>query len=79
MLGSDSNQCLSCHDGTVAVGDTVAYGQVTMRGSMTSTDVFGKQHAALAPIQPGAPLKDNVDLAASIGGDGHRPPTPPER
>ena len=29
VLGFDSNMCLSCHDGTVAVGATVAYGQVT--------------------------------------------------
>src|SRR5579859_1984268 len=34
VLASDSNMCLSCHDGTVAVGSTVAYGQVTMSGSM---------------------------------------------
>ncbi len=29
MLGSDSNLCLSCHDGTVAVGNTIVSGQVT--------------------------------------------------
>ena len=31
-LGSDSNLCLSCHDGTVAVGDTVLFGQIAMKG-----------------------------------------------
>ena len=56
MLGSVSNQCLSCHDGTVAVGATVAYGQVTTRGSMNSADVFGSNHAIFAPIQPCASL-----------------------
>jgi hypothetical protein len=42
-LGDDSNQCLSCHDGTVAVGNTVVYGQVTTRGSMNTWDVFGSK------------------------------------
>jgi len=36
------------HDGTVGVGNTVAYGQVTMTGSMYTPDVFGKQHADVA-------------------------------
>ena len=49
MLGSDSNQCLSCHDGTVAVGATVAYGQVTTRGSMNTADVFGSNLQSRIP------------------------------
>ncbi len=65
-LGSDSNQCLSCHDGTVAVGDTVAYGQVTMRGSMYPADVFGKNMQPSHPFSLVTPLKDNIDLAASL-------------
>src|ERR1700755_1432313 len=40
-LGYSSNQCLSCHDGTVAVGTTTAYGQVSTHGAMNSIDVFG--------------------------------------
>ena len=54
---TDSNQCLSCHDGTVAVGDTVAYGQVTT----ARIDVLGgrlrQQHAAIASVQPDAALE----------------------
>ena len=40
---SSSNMCLSCHDGTVAVGDTVAYGQVMTVGSMNTVDVFSSK------------------------------------
>lgn len=65
-LGGDSNECLSCHDGTVAVGDTVAYGQVTMQGSMRTEDVFGSNMQPSHPFSLAQPLKDSVDLAASL-------------
>ena len=39
-IGSDSNLCLSCHDGTVAVGNTIVSGQVTTMGQMNATDQF---------------------------------------
>jgi predicted CXXCH cytochrome family protein len=65
-LGDDSNHCLSCHDGTVAVGNTVAYGQVTTRGSMYTPDVFGKNMEPTHPFSLVTPLKDKIDLAASL-------------
>ena len=70
MLGSDSNQCLSCHDGTVAVGATVAYGQVTTRGSMNTPDVFGSNMQSSHPFSLALPLKDNIDLVASLAASG---------
>jgi predicted CXXCH cytochrome family protein len=70
MLGSDSNQCLSCHDGTVAVGSTVAYGQVTTQGSMNATDVFGSNMQTSHPFSLAPPLKDNVHLVASLAANG---------
>lgn len=69
-LGYSSNQCLSCHDGTVAVGATVAYGQVTTSGSMYSTDVFGSNMQTSHPFSLVTPLKDSVDLAASLVANG---------
>jgi predicted CXXCH cytochrome family protein len=69
-LGAVSNQCLSCHDGTVAVGATVAYGQVTTHGSMNSTDVFGSNMQSSHPFSMTLPLKDNVHLAASLVASG---------
>ncbi len=71
MIGSDSNQCLSCHDGTVAVGSTVAYGKVTTRGSMNSQDVFGSSLQSSHPFSLALPLKDAVDLVASLAANGN--------
>ncbi len=70
MLGAVSNQCLSCHDGTVAVGATVAYGQVTTRGSMNAADVFGSNLQSSHPFSLALPLQDNIDLAASLAANG---------
>ena len=70
LLGSDSNQCLSCHDGTVAVGSTVAYGQVTTFGSMYSSDVFGSNMQPSHPFSLVLPLKDNIDLVATLAASG---------
>ena len=36
-LGSNSSLCLSCHDGTVAVGTTTPYGQIAMSQSLAGT------------------------------------------
>ncbi len=69
-LGRDSNQCLSCHDGTVAVGDTVVYGQVATQGAMYSYDVFGSNMQPSHPFSLVLPLKDNIDLAASLVASG---------
>ena len=66
ILGGVSNQCLSCHDGTVAVGTTMAYGQVTTRGSMYTQDVFGSNLQASHPFSMATPLKDSVSLAESL-------------
>jgi predicted CXXCH cytochrome family protein len=70
MLGSASNQCLSCHDGTVAVGSTVAYGQITTQGSMNAQDVFGSNMQTSHPFSLAPPLKDNVHLVASLAANG---------
>jgi predicted CXXCH cytochrome family protein len=69
-LGYSTNQCLSCHDGTVAVGATVAYGQVTTSGSMYSPDVFGSNMQTSHPFSLMTPLKDSVDLVASLVANG---------
>jgi predicted CXXCH cytochrome family protein len=69
-LGSVSNQCLSCHDGTVAVGATVAYGQITTRGSMYAQDVFGSNMQSSHPYSLALPLKDSAHLFASLAANG---------
>jgi predicted CXXCH cytochrome family protein len=69
-LGSPSNMCLSCHDGTVAVGTTVAYGAVTTHGTMNATDVFGSDLQTSHPFSLAVPLKDNIHLVATLASSG---------
>jgi len=69
-LGGDSSLCLSCHDGTVAPGQTVVYGTVSMTGSMSSAHVFGTNLQNSHPFSLVLPLKDSVDLAASLVSQG---------
>src|SRR5579864_7737977 len=70
MLGSDSNLCLSCHDGSVAPGQTVAYGKFAMAGSMKSPDSFGNDLSSSHPFGLVLPLKDSPDLVASLYSQG---------
>ncbi|UWZ85429.1 cytochrome c3 family protein [Occallatibacter riparius] len=70
ILGNSTNQCLSCHDGTVAVGTSVAYGSITTTGSMYSADVFNGTMQSSHPFSLTTPLKDNVHLAASLASNG---------
>jgi predicted CXXCH cytochrome family protein len=70
MLGGDSSLCLSCHDGTVAPGQTVAYGAVTMKGSMYPADVLGTNLQNSHPFSLVLPMKDSVDIAASLVSQG---------
>jgi len=69
-LGQSSSLCLSCHDGTVAPGQTVAYKQIPMTGSMKAMDVFGTNLQGSHPFSLVLPLKDTADLAASIVAQG---------
>lgn len=65
-LGKSSSLCLSCHDGTVAVGQTVAYGKIPVSGSMSSADILGTNLSGSHPFSLVLPLKDAPDLAASL-------------
>jgi predicted CXXCH cytochrome family protein len=65
-VGSDSVLCLSCHDGTVAPGQTQAYGKIAMSGKMKPGDVFGASLQSSHPNSLALPLKDAPELAASL-------------
>jgi predicted CXXCH cytochrome family protein len=69
-LGSDSGLCLSCHDGTIAPGDTVLFGKMPMSGSMYGPDQFGTQLQSSHPFSLVKPLQDDVDLVASLASQG---------
>lgn len=59
-----SKLCLSCHDGTVAVGLTVTQGLIPTTGSMAATDVLGSNLTGSHPVSmtPG----DDGALAATL-------------
>ncbi len=65
-LGSSSNMCLSCHDGTVAVADTVLFGQLPTTGSWIQGDNFSTQLQSSHPFSMVKPLQDNIDLIATL-------------
>ena len=52
-LGSDSGLCLSCHDGTVAVADTVLFGQLPTQGNLAPGRQLHHPSAEFASLQPG--------------------------
>jgi predicted CXXCH cytochrome family protein len=59
-----SKLCLSCHDGTVAVGLTIAQGSIATSGMMASIDVLGTNLASGHPVSM-TPANDG-QLAASL-------------
>jgi predicted CXXCH cytochrome family protein len=65
-VGGPSSLCLSCHDGTIAPGQMVPYGAVTLTGSMNKVDRFGTNLKASHPISLTTPLADSPDLVASL-------------
>jgi len=70
VLGADSSLCLSCHDGTVAVGQTIVGGKVSTIGSMYATDVFGTNLQSSHPFSVVLPIKDAPDLVESLASNG---------
>ena len=70
LLGGDSSLCLSCHDGTVAPGQTVAYKTIPMTGQMNAADKFSTNLEGSHPFSMVLPLVDAADLAASLVAQG---------
>ena len=69
-LGQDSSLCLSCHDGTVAVGQVTPYGPYIMQGSLPPVAVMGSQLQGSHPFSLQLPLKDGPSLVASLAANG---------
>ena len=69
-LGVTSSLCLSCHDGTVGVGQSAAYGQLPTVGSMNSMDSFGTTLTGSHPFSLVMPMKDASNLQASLVSQG---------
>ena len=69
-LGVTSSLCLSCHDGTVGVGQSAAYGPLPTVGSLNSVDSFGTTLTGSHPFSLVTPLKDAANLVASLVSQG---------
>ena len=65
-LGVTSSLCLSCHDGTVAVGQLAAYGKAQMTGNWAQGDSFGTTLTSSHPFSLVLPMNDAADLVATL-------------
>jgi len=65
-LGITSSLCLSCHDGTVGVGQSAAYGPLPVIGALNSVDSFGTTLTGSHPFSLVLPLKDAPNLVATL-------------
>jgi predicted CXXCH cytochrome family protein len=68
-LNSPSKLCLSCHDGTVAPGQTVVFGLIPMTGNMKSTSVFGTDLKSSHPFSLQTPLVDTPNVNVQLFGN----------
>ena len=69
-LGVTSSLCLSCHDGTVAVGQSAAYGKLQTTGNWANGDSFGQNLSSSHPFSLVTPIKDASNLVASLVSQG---------
>jgi len=69
-LGVTSSLCLSCHDGTVAVGQSPVFGKIPVNGTMNNMDVLGTNLTGSHPFSLVLPIKDSPDLAATLAAQG---------
>lgn len=70
VLGEASSLCLSCHDGTVGVGQVYPYGPYTMSGKMSTETNMGTQLQGSHPFSMQLPIKDAADLVSSLASNG---------
>lgn len=68
--GAVSTLCLSCHDGTVAPGMSVAYGNLGVSGFMLASDIFGTDLQGSHPFSLVLPIKDAPDLVVTLAATG---------
>src|ERR1700690_3645815 len=64
QVGAPSSLCLSCHDGTIAPGQTVPYRKIQIQGNMNASDILGTNLRNSHPFSFHS-LKDEADLVAS--------------
>jgi len=68
MIGSPSKLCLSCHDGTVAIGQTVSEGLIPVSGGLSPTSNLGADMRSSHPYSFATPIVDTGELRATLFG-----------
>lgn len=62
-ISERSKLCLSCHDGTIALGQTVATGDLNIPAKMTGANQMGTDLRADHPISFNLPAQDDGEIA----------------
>ena len=66
VLGQGSNLCLSCHDGTVAVGQSVPAGTIQGAPQVSGADLLGTNLSTVHPFNFKLPLQPAASLLPSV-------------
>lgn len=66
QVGSPSKLCLSCHDGTVALGQTVASGNIPVSGGLSARTNLGTDLRRSHPVSFATPMADNGELRLTL-------------
>lgn len=68
LIGSPSKLCLSCHDGTVALGQTVSEGLVPVSGALSPASNLGTDMRSSHPYSFATPMVDTGELRPTLFG-----------
>jgi predicted CXXCH cytochrome family protein len=68
LVGSPSKLCLSCHDGTVALGQTVSEGLIPVSGGLGAASNLGVDMRSSHPYSFATPIVDTGELRATLFG-----------
>ena len=66
QVAGSSKLCLSCHDGTVAIGQTVSQGLIATSGTMSAKSNLGTDLRTSHPFSFATPIIDNGELKLSL-------------
>ena len=66
IFGSSTKLCLSCHDGTIALGQTVSGGLIPTSGAMRASATLGSDLRSSHPVSISAPFADNGELNSML-------------
>ena len=66
QISTRSKLCLSCHDGTVAMGETYSRGKIVVQGALASADRFGTDLSRNHPFGFTMPAVDDGEIKLSL-------------